>query len=265
MRWGLRLLSWLFLFLLGFALPASALEVSPDKVGIGLNFAGDKVTVTGALPAGCNVYVEVLSPPVKVPVNRLGHVGPFWLNKQKAEIKGVPKLYQVYTSCPLSQLPPALREELEGYQKAFRKAEVYDTTGEEKRLLDRQAALPFLQFLAQEYQNKGLYAVREGAVKVTDGHFQVTVDVPPGTPQGEIQVTAHFVKNGQVVGREATSFRVESRGLVRWLRVLAGTEGPVYGGMAVMLAIIAGLGVGMGFGLLDRLLSFGIPRRTSRA
>ncbi|MGO0122906.1 TIGR02186 family protein [Desulfothermobacter acidiphilus] len=250
--------------LVGWVLPAqAAVEVVPGKVGIGLNFAGDKVTVVGSAPEGSEVYVEVLSPPVKVPVNELGRVGPFWLNKEKVEIKGVPKFYQVYTSCPLDQLPTALREELEGYSKAFRAAQVYDTTGENKRLLSSQEAQPFLQFLAQEYQSKGLYAVRAGAVKLEGGRFQVTVEVPPGTPQGNIQVTAHLLKNGQVIARETTSFQVESQGLVRWLRVLAGTDGPVYGGLAVMLAIVAGLAVGMGFGMLDRLLGIGRRRYPS--
>lgn len=247
----LMLLALLFGFV---PVAKAAITVKPERVGVNLNFSGSSVTVTGKVPARSKVYLRITSPPVRTMLNRQGKVAGFWMSVQKTEIEGVPKVYQVYTSSSLRDLPPALRREIAGFRGALTAAKVTEKNGEEKRLLPPEEAQPFLAAIVGLYKKKGLYAVHEGAVKVENDRFTVKVLVPPGTPQGKINVTALFFKDGQVVAQEETSFTVESLGLVRWLRLLSGTNGPVYGGVAVMIAIFAGLAVGMAFGFLDRLL-----------
>jgi hypothetical protein len=232
----------------------AAVSVAPESIGVGLNFSGSTVTVTGAAPVGSEICIRVTSPPVRVPLNRQGKVAGFWMSVQKAVIEGMPKVYQVYTSSSLQEFPESLREDLKGYRNAMVNAKVTEKKGEGERSLSAGEAQPFLTSLVDLYRKKGLYAVHEGKVEVANGRFTARIAVPAGTPQGKIDVNAFAFKGGQVVVQDSTSFTVESTGLVRWLRVLSGTDGPVYGGVSVMIALFAGLVVGMSFAFLDRLL-----------
>jgi hypothetical protein len=244
--------------LLAFTSVAGAtVTVKPDRIGVELNFSGTTVTVTGTVPAGCGVCLRVTSLPVRVPLNRQGKVAGFWMSVQKTIVEGVPKVYQIYTSSRLEDLPASLREELTGYRDALAGGRVTEREGEKHRLLSLKEAQPFVAALVKLYEKKGLYAVHEGEVEVENGRFTARVAVPAGTPQGKVRVTGFFFKNGRVVAQEEASFTVESRGLVRWLRLLSGTNGPVYGGVAVMVALFTGVAVGMAFGFLDKLFGKG--------
>ncbi|MEW6171923.1 MAG: TIGR02186 family protein [Bacillota bacterium] len=235
----------------------AAVKVAPESIGVGLNFSGSTVTVTGAAPAGSEICIRVTSSPVRVPLNRQGKVAGFWMSVEKAVIEGVPKVYQVYTSSSLKNFPESLRQNLNGYQDATVNAKVTEKKEEGERSLSAGEAQPFLTSLVDMYRKKGLYAVHEGKVEVANGRFTARIAVPAGTPQGKIDINAFAFKGGQVIARENTSFTVESTGMVRWLRVLSGTDGPVYGGVSVMIALFAGLVVGMSFAFLDRLLAKG--------
>lgn len=238
---------------------AACAEISakPGSVRVGLGFSGSTVTVTGTVPAGSEVCLRVTSPPVRVPLNRQGKVAGFWMSVQKTIIEGVPKLYHVYTSLSVEDLPVSLREQIIGYQDATTNAKVTEKREGEECVLPAGEAQPFVKSLVELYQKKGLYAVHESKIKVENGRFTAKITVPVGTPQGNINLTTFFVKNGRVVAQKETSFDVQSVGLVRWLRQLSGTDGPVYGGLAVMVALFAGAAVGMAFSFVDRLLGKG--------
>jgi hypothetical protein len=256
MRGRFYLLALLSLVFCVFATAAeAAMMVKPEVIGVNLNFSGTSVTVTGK--ARGDVCLQVTSSPVRVSLNRQGKVDGFWMSVQKTVVEGVPKLCQFYTSSSLEALPASLRQEIAGYRNALTGAKVIERKGEKERVLTPNEAQPFLASLVKLYEKRGLYGVHEGKVKVENGRFTAQVAVPPGTPQGDIHVTAFFFKDGRVIAREETTFTVESLGLVHWLRLLSGTNGPVYGGIAVMIALFAGLAVGMAFGFLDRLLGKG--------
>lgn len=235
----------------------ASISVAPDVVGIGLDYSGATVTVTGKVPAGSQVYLRVTSPPVRVPLNRQGKVAGFWMSVQKTVVEGVPKLYQVYTSDKLTELPPSMQKEIEGYHDALSRAKVVEVQGEKHRLLSPAEATPFTAALASLYEKKGLFAVREKSISVRNGEFTAHLSVPVGIPQGKIQVAVFAVKDGRVVSTQEGSFTVQSKDLVYWLRILSGTNGPVYGGLAVMIALFAGVTVGMVFSWIDRLLGKG--------
>ncbi|MEW6448520.1 MAG: TIGR02186 family protein [Bacillota bacterium] len=229
----------------------------PESVKVGLGFSGSIVTVTGTVPAGSDVCLRVISPPVRVPLNRQGKVAVFWMSVQKTIVEGVPKLYHVYTSSSVKDLPVSLRKQIIGYRDATVQAKVTEKKEGEEYVLPAGEAQPFVKSLVELYEKKGLYAINEGKIKIENGRFTADVAVPVGTPQGRIEVTSFFIKNGRVVAQKETSFDVQSVGLVRWLRQLSGTDGPVYGGLAVMIALFAGAAVGMAFSFIDRLFGKG--------
>ncbi|MCL6558600.1 MAG: TIGR02186 family protein [Firmicutes bacterium] len=247
----------LLVLLLGHAAVAPAnILVEPDNIGVKLNFSGTTVTVTGTAPPGSDVCLRVTSPPVRVPLNRQGKVAGFWMSVQKTVVEGLPKVYHVYTSSKLDGFQGSLSG-IFSYKDAMSGARVIEKRGEEHRTLSTAEAQPFVKALVEIYKKKGLYAVHEGKVKIENGRFTAQVEVPAGVPQGDINVTAFVLKNGRVLDRQETSFTVKSAGVVHWLRYLSGTDGPVYGGLAVMIALFTGVAIGMAFGVLDRLMGKG--------
>ncbi|WP_353961300.1 TIGR02186 family protein [Desulfofundulus salinus] len=76
-------------------------------------------------------------------------------------------------------------------------------------------------------------------------------------PAGENSSNGTRRKSGKVVGSQEGSFTVRSEGLVYWLRLLSGTNDPVYGGLAVIIALFAGVAIGMVFSWIDCILGKG--------
>ncbi|MEW5763171.1 MAG: TIGR02186 family protein [Bacillota bacterium] len=241
--------------------PAGALtvRVAPELVSVNLGYHGREVLLEGEAPPGADVYVKVVSAPVRATLSQKGRVLGFWMNVRKVSVEGLPKLYQLYTPGTLADAPPVLRREgfTADYADARRAARVTEQTGNADRLLPTAAADPFVASLVQMYERKGLYAIGERAVQTRNGRFRVLINVPVGVPQGEIRAQVYAVRAGHLVAVSQTGFRVRSAGLVRQLRVLSGTDGPVYGSLAVLIALFAGALIGIFFDWLRRFLARG--------
>lgn len=260
MRRFVALLTALLLLLFA-AAPGAAfasrggLDVTPETVGVSLTYAGSRVRVSGEVPAGTDVYLKVSSAPTRVTLKEMGRKAVFWLGVKQVEVKGVPKVYQLYSSAPFARLNPELAAATgidPSYAVALRDADIQAGHGVQVTPAERRA---FLGALVGIYEKRGLYTVAESSVRVEGGRFTVDVSVPPGVPQGEIGVTAYAVRDGRVVAQDAGVFRVQSTGLVRFIRQLAATDGPDYGALAVLVALAAGTVVGVGFSYLERLAS----------
>ena len=97
-----RVISILCIFCLGFlvwpagpGLAAGSLEmvVEPPNLDVDMFFTGGRVNITGLIPAGDDVIIELTGPVVKVQYDIKGRVGPFWMNRQTVHLEKVPSLY----------------------------------------------------------------------------------------------------------------------------------------------------------------------------
>lgn len=231
------------------------LAVSPGQVDIGLNFKGVLLEISGNAPPGSDIYLKVESPPGTMALNRKGKVGPFWMTVDNVKAENMPKIYEVFTSGSLAELPQRAKDQMaigSGYSYLKERARVTRKHETVKEELSPDDAGVYLDGLIKIYEKKGYYVINEGGLKIENGRFRATVQVPSGIPPGQTKITAYAVQGDRVVAGEEFPLQVNSTGLVRWVRTEATTNGPFYGLIAVIVALIVGLATGTLFNSLGR-------------
>ncbi len=227
--------------------PPLQFESSKKQIDMGMTYAGDTIAISGIAPAGSQVAVLAASkntPPMAL--SRKGRVVVFWMSVKQLEACNMPALYRLYTSGPMTQVcsVQAADQLRLGYPSLRRAMTAKCTKGEPS---DDDADLLFKGFIRLK-EKDGLYGVNEGSVKVSpDGRFEETVAFPDKVPEGPYMIRVYAFKDGQLVGSGETEITAQKVGLDKWLATTAKESGLTYGLMAVVVALSAGLGVGMIF------------------
>ncbi len=71
----------------------AALTVDPAVLDVSTFFSGEQVTISGEVPAGNDVAVEIIGPQTKSLFNLKGRIGPFWMTRDKVDLEHAPSLY----------------------------------------------------------------------------------------------------------------------------------------------------------------------------
>ena len=231
------------------------LTVSPAKVDVGLNFTGTTLNISGSVPDNAGVYIKVSSPNDSIlDLSKKGKVSLFWMNVENTSVTKVPKLYQVLSSRPLSDLTEDQQNKLgidQNFSAVYQAAEVSKHSESGPVKLEKSQANEFVSSLVNIYKKAGLYGLNESTVQVKDGHFKASLQLPANIPQEKCIVTVYFIKGGKVIGTSNESFNVETVGIIKWLNYLAIYDGPSYGFMSVMIALIVGAAIAFLFIFLE--------------
>ncbi|AET70155.1 Putative transmembrane protein (Alph_Pro_TM) [Desulfosporosinus orientis DSM 765] len=247
------------LFLLTFAGQGMAAEnqltVSPDKVNVGLNFKGAALDISGSVPDNAQVYIKVSSPNDAIlDLNKKGKVSLFWMNVESTSVTKVPKLYRILSSQSLSDLPQDLQAELgidKDYSAVYQMAEVRKHSDAGSLTLEKSEAQEFVNSMVGLFSESGLYGINESGVQINNGKFNTSFELPANIPQEKCNITVYFIKDGQVIGTSDQTFDVETIGIVKWLNDMAIYDGPFYGYMSVLIALLVGSAIAFLFIFLD--------------
>jgi len=234
------------------------LAISPETISINLGFKGGETEITGSIPPGSEVYLKLQSASGTVPLNQKDKRGPLWITTEHVQAEGVPKICQILSSNGIAGLSPDLSETMEIDNQFYfikRKARVTKKEEGKKEVLPPDAASQYLDGLISIYQKRNLYAIRENTIEVTGNSFHASIAIPPEIPPGDTIITAYAVKEGKITGKAQNNLFVENAGIVGWARNQAITNGPMYGIIAVIIALIGGLSIGTAFNWLDNIFS----------
>jgi Putative transmembrane protein (Alph_Pro_TM). len=244
-----RFISLALLLLL--ALPAASLAaegaalnfaVSPQEITIDTVYNGTKVAVSGSVPEGAQVVLRFSGAPEKVAMKQKGKaLGLLWMNMNTLHFSGVPKVYLVDSSVPLDSLG-AVGAGL-GLGGLTDKIEI------EPAEADRAMLLPELVKLKQ---SEGLYIERSGAVTLAPAEggqqkFSADLVVPSRLSPGSYTVEVFAVKDGVIVAQDAQPLSARLTGAPAFLADLAFNHAVWYGVLASIIAIMAGLCIGLVF------------------
>ena len=239
----------------------SSVSVYPDRVDIGLNFKGTDLVVSGTVPGGSDVYLKVASPNDSVlQLSKKGKVSLFWMNVENTNVTNVPKLYQVVTSNPLSQMPLDLQNQLgldQGFSQVYATGKVLKHSEKGSEVLSTEDSDNYIKSLIDIYKKSNLYSIRENVVKVDGEKFNTIVSLPPNIPQEASKITVYAIKDGKLISFSSVPFKVSGVGLVKWLNREAIYNGPMYGYIAVLIALACGIGIALIFNYIDNILSGG--------
>ncbi len=234
-------------FLLFFLGEASALtmKVTPGKIPITLGYHGTKLKVEGTGLNTSDVIIQISSKLGEQHLKYKGKAGGiFWMKLGNIVFEDVPRVYLVYSTRDIHKmLPPEVCKGLSiGYDALSKKAKIRTSMKD----FDREKWIAeFIKFMEEDE----LYDEEDGVVHVDKKHhaFSININWPFEAPPGDYDVEAFAVENGQVVEKAQTKIRVERVGLIKHLTHMAFEKPALYGVIAIIVAIVAGFGVGMVF------------------
>ena len=242
---------------------ASALAITPEAqqkiitsasknvVEIGLTYSGDKIYFFGVNPVpGSDVIIKLTAEKEEaVKLSVKGKVGPLWMTVKQYEVTGAPFIYKIHASKPLDQIiSKESAQELELGYDAVR--------GKMKMDLIRGEAAPEDESIVW----KGLLKIKEQAtlynivedparLEISEGKlFKHYFRFPPAATEGRYQVESFCFQKGELVGYGKDIIEIKKVGLENWLTKTSQNQPVFFGIMAVVIAVGAGLLVGVLFG-----------------
>ncbi len=220
-------------------------KVTPANIPISLGYHGTKVKITGEGLQAPDLIVQIHSPPGEEHLKYKGKAGGiFWMKLGTMTFENVPGVYLVYSTRDTHELlsPEKCAELSIGFDSLKNKAEIKSTL----KNLDRDKWLKeFMKFKKEEH----LYLEKSGVVKVDQANqtYELEIDWPFEAPPGEYDVEVFAVKDQQVIDKAEAKIKDQRVGIEEILSHMAFERPALYGIIALVVAIIAGFGVGMIF------------------
>jgi uncharacterized protein (TIGR02186 family) len=231
--------------------PKVITSASKNVVEIGLSYSGDKIFFFGVNPVpGADVVIRLTAEKEEViKLSVKGRVGPFWMSVKQYEVTGAPFIYKIHASKPLDQIiSKETARELELGFDAVR--------GRMKMHLIRGKAAPedeeiVWQGLLRIKQRINLYNIVTGPkrLEISEGRlFKHYFRFPPAATEGRYKVESFCFLKGELVGYGKDIIEIRKVGLEHWLTQTSRNNPVFFGIMAVIIAVGAGLLVGVLFG-----------------
>jgi uncharacterized protein (TIGR02186 family) len=224
------------------------LQLAPAEIEMGLSYQGVDLTISGKIPSNSEVLVRVTGKPEHQKLKKKGRaLGLLWMNMGAVSIDNVPSVYLLYPSAALAEIEKNQPEQWRRLGMGF------------EALRDRVQILPadedkekiFGEFVKLK-EDADLYGIERGAVHYQENgeglkSFSCVAPLPSDLVPGEYTVEAMAVKDGTIAARGTTGITAAEIGVTAALASLAFNHGTLYGVLAVLVALMAGLFTGVVF------------------
>jgi uncharacterized protein (TIGR02186 family) len=221
----------------------------PNLITIGAFFNGTQLTVSGEVGVENDVVVLVRGKQGELTLKKKGKaLGLLWMNLGDIHVKKVPNVYILYSSTgrmeSATSNPNTLKKLGIGFEYLKEEMEIEATQAERDGLAN--------EFLKLK-QNQGLYAFHPGKIifeqkNEKEKSFTANVWIPPRIPAGEYQVKVMEIHNDHVIDNSKDQLKVKEEGIPLMLSSLAFNHSLLYGFLAVLIAVGAGLAMDFFFG-----------------
>jgi uncharacterized protein (TIGR02186 family) len=221
--------------------PAAADELVADLsdhlVEITMGFEGAELLLFGAVEGEGDVVVLVHGPKEELTVRRKEQVGPIWMNRDRMAYENIPAFYRVMaTKPPGDWLPEAARQRHQIGVDHLTMA----TTGDAAVDADAKA---FREALIRRKQVLDHYSDGFGKVKMLSPRlFRTDVTFPTNVPVGNYTVEVFLFEDGEVVSAQTTPLYIKKTGVLAEIFFFAHDYAAIYGILAIIFAVLAGLG-----------------------
>jgi uncharacterized protein (TIGR02186 family) len=225
------------------------LQVSqfPDRISIGTFYNGTRVSISGTLPADSDVIIRMTGESAPLRMKKKGKVfGLLWMNRDTVTFESVPKAFLLYT-------PQHFEDSLKTLQKDAPVRQFGLTALEEKITVspDSGESGTLVKELLKLKEKEGIYAVSDNVqyTPLAEGRkqFEANITLPPKLSPGAYKVEAFMVQNGTIVASYDHSLTVALESFPKILSMLAFDHGALYGILATLIAVVAGLLTGVLF------------------
>ncbi len=223
---------------------------SKNLIEIGLSYRGDQIHFFGVNPVpGSDLIIKLTAEKEEtVKLSVKGKVGPLWMTVKQYEVTGVPFMYKIHTGKPIEQIvSPGTARELElGYAAVRQKMKMHLVRGTS----DPEDADKVFKGLVKIKEEANLYNIVEDPkrLEVAEGKlFKHYFRFPPAATEGRYLVESFSFDKGQLVGYGKDVIEIKKVGLEHWLTYTSQVYPLSFGILAVLIAVAAGLLVGVIF------------------
>jgi uncharacterized protein (TIGR02186 family) len=211
-------------------------DLSEHLIAITTAFVGTDVVLFGAIDGGADIVVTVVGPRDNQIVRRKGQIAGIWVNRESLEFARVPTYYAVASSAPLDQVtrPEVLARHELGVEHL--RLEPVDATGLDAREIDA-----FRDALVRNKQRERLYTSAPPPVSFLGPNlFRTTLSFPANVPPGIYQVQVFELEDGYVKDAQRSALVISKVGLEADLFDFAQQQAPLYGLLAIVMAVSLG-------------------------
>jgi len=218
--------------------------VNPAAVSIGTTYNGDNLFVSGTLPKDAEALIRITGKRGNEHFKKKGKaLRVLWMNMGSVEMDNVPTLMLLVPSNELSWLmthqPETWQKLGLGFESLANKIEI-SPQGQDRQLLIGE----FLKLKERD----GLYGIQSRAIHYEDKGgvraFHASVHLPSGLVPGVYTLETFAIRDGQILARDAHVIQARTVGMPAFLSNLAFNHSLLYGILAVLVAIGAGLLIG---------------------
>jgi uncharacterized protein (TIGR02186 family) len=211
-------------------------DLSDHLIAITTAFVGTEVVLFGTSDGGADIVVTVVGPRENQIVRRKDRIAGIWVNRESLEFMGVPSYYAVASSAPLDQIagPEVLaRHELGVDYLRFQPVDPGD--------LDEGEIATFREALVRNKQRQRLYTETPPPVNFLGPRlFRTTLSFPANVPPGIYQVQVFEVEDGYVRDAQRSALVISKVGFEADVFDFAQQRAPLYGLLAIVMAISLG-------------------------
>jgi len=238
-RWCLRLAALLALILAtGGQARAQGLmaDMSEHLIAITTAFTGTEVVLFGTSAGGTDIVVTVVGPRENQVVRRKSRIVGVWANRESLEFEHVPNYYAVASSAPLDQIARSdvLARHLLGIDHLHLRP--VDPAG-----FDAGQIRSFRDALVRNKQRQDLYSDAPAPVNFLGAHlFRTTIQFPANVPPGIYQVQVFELEDGYVKDAQRSALVISKVGLEADVFDFAQQRAPLYGLLAIVMAVSLG-------------------------
>lgn len=230
----LALLFALFLTAAARADDGILVDTAQHSIAVTTDFAGADLFVFGAVAGDGDVVVAVRGPSQPETVWRREREAGVWVNRGRATVDGVPRLFWISATRPLEGLTDA--SERERLKLGLDHLQPRITTDD-----DSTPPSAFWQALVRERLRQGTYAADDGKVQLYAGQlYRARVHLPASLPMGSYSIEAYRIQQGRVTASATTALVVSKAGFNARLAHFAKQQSVAYAVAAILSAVIAG-------------------------
>ncbi len=223
-------------------------DISSRFIAIESNFTGQRIVIFGTIensqqtefePGLYDVVVAIRGPKEKIVARRKSQVAGIWINREAQTFANAPGYYAVLSTRSLKDI--SNKTTLTTYGLGFENLG-FRPLGAQTSSRVAEGLSDFSQAVVRIKQSDGLYVYNpEGVIFVGRNLFRATVDMPANVPVGQYATDVYLLREGTVLSHNRSQLTINKQGFERFVYSAAFDHPLLYGIIAVIIAVTAGL------------------------
>lgn len=216
--------------------------IEPREVQVGSFFNGKDISVRAIFPCDCELALRILGPRQDLTLMKKGRVGPLWMNVEEITFAHIPSVYLLWTS---KKLAGQTLKQLKFDCASMLAGSLQDKTPGGEEFLIKE--------LIKLKKHDNLFGIFDGTIRTKPlekgflSQAEVVLHLPAKISPGLYTLEFVAFKEGESTLLHSYPLKVKLAGVPAILEDLSSRSGLLYGVLAVSIATLGGLGMGIFF------------------